>query len=255
MAGSGRRLFTMNAGAVGIVCLFNTFLIFAQSQFEVASIKPSQAGNMDREGNRRENVDTQPGRLTMRNASLSSCIRWAYGVQASQVSGPGWLDTERFDIVATAAGRASEDQMRVMLRALLGERFKLTLHRDSRVMSAFELVVAKNGPKMHPSEGEGKSAHHGNGVKETFEKLSMAELAEHLSGPMHGPVIDKTGLSGRFDFTLDLSGYFVPDRRPDEMPSFIATSVQEQLGLKLESRKAPIEILVIDHAERVPTEN
>jgi uncharacterized protein (TIGR03435 family) len=246
----------MNIGRLVVVCLFNTLPIFAQSQFEVASIRPSQAVNMDREGNRREDVDTAPGRLTMRNVSLSSCIRWAYGVQKSQVSGPAWVDAERFDIAAKAAGPASEDQLKTMLQALLGDRFKLTLHRDSKVVSLYALVVGKNGPKLRASEGDGKSArHHGNGVKETFENLSMGELAEHLSGPMQGPVIDKTDLPGRFDFTLDFSGYFVPGRRPDEMPSFIATSVQEQLGLKLESRRAPIEILVIDHAERVPSEN
>src|SRR5580693_5387390 len=134
MDGGHRRLFTMNIGCLAIVCLLGAFPIFAQSQFEVASIKPSQAANMDREGNRREDVDTAPGRLTMRNVSLSSCIRWAYGVHWSQVSGPDWLGTERFDIAAKAAGPASEDQLKVMLQTLLGDRFKLTLHRDSKVV-------------------------------------------------------------------------------------------------------------------------
>jgi uncharacterized protein (TIGR03435 family) len=245
----------MNIGRLVIVCLFNTFPIFAQSQFEVASIKPNQAGNMDREGNRREDVDTAPGRLTMRNVSLSSCIRWAYGVQRSQVSGPAWVDVERFDIAAKAAGPASEDQLKVMLQALLGDRFKLTLHRDSKVVPMYALVVAKNGPKLSLAEGEGKSNRMGNAMKESFEKTTIPELAELLSVPVRAPVVDMTGLKGRFDFKTDFSGFFVPGASLDDLPAFISTAIQEQLGLKLESRKAPLEILVIDHAERVPSEN
>lgn len=245
----------MNIGRLAVVCLFNTFPIFAQSQFEVASIKPSQAGNMDREGNRREDVDTAPGSLTMRNVSLSSCIRWAYGVQRSQVSGPAWVDSERFDIAAKAANPASEDQLKVMLQALLGDRFKLTLHRDSKIVSLYALVVAKNGPKLQASEGEGKSKRVGNAVKGSFEQTSLPEFAEYLSVPFRAPVVDMTGLKGRFDFKTDFSGFFVPGSSLDDLPGFISTAIQEQLGLRLESRKAPLEILVIDHAERVPSEN
>lgn len=255
MDGGWRRLFVMNIGRLAIVCLLGAFPIFAQSQFEVASIKPSQATNMDREGNRREDVDTAPGRLTMRNVSLTSCIRWAYGVQASQVSGPGWLDMERFDIAAAASGSASEDQLKIMLRALLGDRFKLALHRDSKVMPAYALTVAKNGPKLRASDGDGKSVHHGNGLKASFENASVPELADVLSVSVHAPVVDLTGLAGRFNFETDFSGFFVPGATLDDLPAFLSTAIQEQLGLKLDSRKAPIEILVIDHVERVPSEN
>jgi uncharacterized protein (TIGR03435 family) len=255
MVRTSRRLISMNTGGAGVVFLLNTFLTVAQSQFEVASIKPSQAGSLDREGNRRENVDTSADGLTMRNVSLKSCVRWAYGVQASQVSGPAFLDTERFDVVAKATGPASEDQLRFMLQALLADRFKLTLHRDSKVMSSYELTVAKSGPKLQKSAGEGKSSHSGNGLKATFEKTSMPELAEQLSAIVRAPVADRTGLNERFEFAMDFSGFFVPGAALDDLPAFVNGAIQAQLGLKLESRKAPVEILVIDHAERVPSEN
>jgi uncharacterized protein (TIGR03435 family) len=255
MVGRPRRLIFMNIGGVGVVFLLNTFLIFAQSQFEVASIKQIQAGAVDREGNRREQVNTSANGLTMRNVSLKSCVRWAYGVQASQVIGPVWLDTERFDIVARAAEQASEDQLRLMLQALLGDRFKLALHRESKAMNSYELTVAKNGPKLRKSDGEGKSSHSGNGLRATFEKTSMQELAEELAVIVRAPVTDRTGLSERFEFAMDFSGFFVPGATLDDLPAFINTAIQAQLGLKLESRKAAIEILVIDHAERVPSEN
>jgi uncharacterized protein (TIGR03435 family) len=255
MVGGPRRLFIMNAGGLGVVCLFNASFLIAQSQFEVASIKPSLLNNMDREGNRRETVDTTPGTVTMRNISLKSCVRWAYGVQASQVSGSGWAETERFDIVAKAPGQASEDQLKVMMQALLVDRFKLMLHRESKTMTAYTLAVAKSGPKLPASDGDGKSKHYGNGVKETFEKTSLAELAESLSVVLRAPVVDRTELKGRFDFAMDFSGFFVPGATLDDLPGFVNNSIQSQLGLKLESRKAPVEILMIDHAERVPSEN
>jgi uncharacterized protein (TIGR03435 family) len=245
----------MNTGGIGVVLLFNTLFIVAQSQFEVASIKPSRAGSLDREGNRREQVDTSPNSLTMGNVSLKSCVRWAYGVQASQVTGPVWLETERFDIAAKAAGPVSEEQLRLMLRSLLADRFKLTLHRDSKVMSSYELTLAKNGPKLQKSEAEGKSSHRGNGMKETFEKTSMPELAEQLAAIVRSPVTDRTGLRDRFEFAMDFSGFFVPGATLDDLPAYVNGAIQAQLGLKLESRKAPVEILVIDHAERVPSEN
>ena len=255
MVGSLGRLISMNTGAVGVVFLLNTFLTLAQSQFEVASIKPSQSGSLDREGNRREQVDTSPNSLTMRNVSLKSCVRWAYGVQASQVSGPGFLDTERFDIAAKSTRPVAEDQLRLMLRALLSYRFKVTLHRDSKVMSSYELTVAKNGPKLQKSVGDGKSSHHGNGMKEAFENTSMPELAEQLAVIVRGPVTDRTGLRDRFEFAMDFSGFFVPGATLDDLPAYVNSAIQAQLGLQLESRKAPVEILVIDHAERVPSEN
>jgi uncharacterized protein (TIGR03435 family) len=254
MVSRSHRLNSMNTGGAAVVFLFNTVIV-AQSQFEVASIKPSQTGSLDREGNRRESVDTSADGLTMRNVSLTSCVRWAYGVQASQVSGPAWLDTERFDVVAKGAGPASEDQLRLMLQALLADRFKLTLHRDSKVMSSYELTVAKSGPKLQKSAGEGKSGHSGNGLKATFEKTSMPELAEHLSAIVRAPVADRTGLNERFEFAMDFSGFFVPGATLDDLPAFVNGAIQAQLGLKLELRKAPVEILVIDHAERVPSEN
>jgi uncharacterized protein (TIGR03435 family) len=211
-------------------------------------------------------VDVLPGSLNMRNVSLSSCVRWAYRVNEFQISGPGWLASERFDIVAKAGGPATGDQMRLMLQALLADRFKLALHRETKTLPAYVLVVAKNGPKLHQSEGEGESSMDSpanNNVIGAFKKYSMQDLAELLSKQklVNSPVLDETGLTGRFDFTLDFTS-FVPKNprdlknfQADDVMSAIFAALQEQLGLKLEAKKRPVSILVIDHAERAPTEN
>src|SRR5260370_32828399 len=101
-----------------------------QPAFEVASVKPSLIGRAGGEGSRREKVDHTPGSITMRNASMKSCIQWAYDVKSFQVTGPGWLETERYDVAAKAADPAPEAQLRLMLQTLLADRFKVTLHRE-----------------------------------------------------------------------------------------------------------------------------
>jgi uncharacterized protein (TIGR03435 family) len=228
--------------------------------FDVASIKVSQIGKAGGEGSRRENVNSSPGSLTMRNVSLSSCIRWAYNVKQFQVSGPAWLESERYDVLAKAGDPASTDQLRLMLQALLANRFKLTLHREEKVMPTYVLVVAKNGPKFHQSEGEGKSSLKGSkaGVVNA-EKTSMTQLADILAQPLRCPITDMTGLKGLYDFTVDLTSYIPTEFKPGDPPPDIvgiAMSVlQDQLGLKLEAKKVPVEILIVDHADKVPSEN
>jgi uncharacterized protein (TIGR03435 family) len=233
--------------------------------FEVASVKPNLIGGA--EGNRmREHVDIAPGSVNMRNVSLSSCVQWAYRVSEFQISGPDWLGSERFDIVAKAGGPASDDQMRLMLQALLTDRFKLALHRETKALPVYVLVVGKNGPKFQQSDGGGKSSIDSPANSKAigaFKKYSMQDLASLLSRQkmVNGLVLDETGLTGTFDFTLDFTSY-VP-RDPKDMKDFksdgvrfaIFSAVQEQLGLKLEAKKRPVSILVIDHAERVATEN
>jgi uncharacterized protein (TIGR03435 family) len=248
--------------------LFTAWGAFGQSAaappaFEVASIKPNLSARAGREGNRQEHIDVSPGSLSMRNVSLSSCIRWAYRVNQFQLSGPDWLDSERFDIVAKAGSPAPEDQIRLMLQTLLADRFKLAFHRETKTLPAYVLVVGKNRPKFHESGGGGASSFDSPGKSKTigsFKKYSMPELADVLSKTkmLDGPVLDETGLNGRFDFTLDFTSYVpkdMKDMKKEDMAFVIISGVQEQLGLKLELKKRPIEILVIDHAEKVPTEN
>jgi uncharacterized protein (TIGR03435 family) len=115
--------------------------------FEVASIRESQPG--------REAIESVPGRLTMRNVRLAACIRWAYDVQEYQVSGPGWLNDVRFDISAKAGDAVKEAELRLMLRTLLSDRFKLAFHRETKEIPALILTVGKNGHKLQAAETEG----------------------------------------------------------------------------------------------------
>jgi uncharacterized protein (TIGR03435 family) len=150
-----------------------------------------------------------------------------------------------------------------MLQKLLADRFKLTLHRTTKEFPVYELVTAKNGPKLKEVEAGGSNTNSGRGHM-TATRISMQRLSEFLSRQVDRPVLDMTGLKGVFDLTLD----WTPDeslsaKKPGEgevaidapkSPSLL-TALQEQLGLKLQARRAPIEILVVDHAEKVPTEN
>jgi uncharacterized protein (TIGR03435 family) len=233
--------------------------------FDVASIRASQIGRAGGEGSRRESTQVSPGSVIMRNVSLKSCIRFAYHVMDYQVSGPDWLNTERYDITAKAAGPADEDQIRLMMQTLLAERFKLALHRQTKELPAYVLLVGKNGPKFKESQSEGESS-----IQPQQKMLSVAvqrarvsQLVDMLSNFLRTPVLDMTGLTGRYDITISVEKYLgdfegVAKAGGDPltaMASIIMTAVQEELGLKLESKKAPLELLIIDHAERAPADN
>ncbi len=229
-----------------------------QPAFEVASVKthrPDIAG----ENRGRESIDTVPGVLTVRNASLSSCIKWAYLVRDYQISGPAWLNDERYDITAKAAGRARLDELRRMLGTLLAERFRLQVHREAKELPVYRLVVAKSGPKLHKAELGGNTSMQGENGSFVFRGTSMAQLVEDLSSlsQVDRPVLDRTGISGVFDFSLKFGEDNNEMKRAligGDGPS-IFTLIKEQLGLKLEARKDVVEVLVIDHAEKAPSEN
>jgi uncharacterized protein (TIGR03435 family) len=205
------------------------------------------------------NITTSPDGLTMRNVTLSACIQWAYDVRDFQISGPGWLSEDRYDVAAKAAGPAPEDQLRLMLQTLLAERFQLALHRQTKELQAYALVVGKNGSKLRESTTDGPSSIRQSRLGVTVERVSAAQLAQALSQVLRIPVFDKTGLTGRYDATVDITPYIPTDVRPgDAAPDLISiaiAAVQDLLGLKLEARKGPIEMLAIDRVERVPTEN
>jgi uncharacterized protein (TIGR03435 family) len=220
-----------------------------QFQFDVVSIKPSQfvpAGDSNP-----ESIDiSQGGRLTMRNIRLSSCLKWAYGVQDSQIAGPDWIGMERYDIVALAPGPATEEDLKLMLRSLLADRFKLALHHASKEIGIYGLVVSKNGPKFRESKEDGKGNITRTAVGVTAEKISMPEFANLLSGQLATPVIDMTELKGRFDLAFDLRQYVANATTPVSISSLIVEAMEEQLGLKLQSTKSSLEVLIIDHIER-----
>jgi uncharacterized protein (TIGR03435 family) len=235
-------------------------------------------------------------------------------VKSFQISGPGWLDSERYDIVAKVPRGATKAECKLMMQNLLAERFKLMLHREKKDLPMYALVVGKNGPKLKesvedpvaaaamskPTMGKdgfpvlpagladlsAKSLKAMNGVpgaSMTASHQSMAEFAEMLSSRLNLPVVDMTGLTGKYDYALSFSaeglgrmrlpggmslpppaapptgegGPGTPMASAPDGPSSpdLLTALQEQLGLKLEQRKGPVELLVIDHVEKMPTEN
>jgi uncharacterized protein (TIGR03435 family) len=247
-------IYRMNLRILASVALAAlTAIACAQSQpaFEVVSIHRNLHGGDAR-------TDITPGRLTMNNASLRTLIRTGYDIQNFQFAGgPSWLDSESYDIAAIAPDHAdlSREQYRALVKTMLADRFHLKVHWETRQGDVYALVVAKNGPTLKasadPSKEPGlntdKSAHLGRmiGVNAPVFYLSTV-----LGNQVSHPVIDKTGLAGKYDWTL----VWDPDPTPDSTEPSIFTAVQEQLGLKLDPQKGPVQMLVIDGVER-PSEN
>lgn len=144
---------------------------------------------------------------------------------------------------------ASEDQLKLMLQTLLADRFRLVLHRETKQLPVYELIVAKGGPKLKESAEDASTFLHTDAKSITAAKVAMPMFVKLLSQQMGRSVLDKTGLSENYDFKLE----WTPDEANGDGPS-IFTAIQEQLGLKLEPSKGPVEVLVIDHAEK-PSEN
>jgi uncharacterized protein (TIGR03435 family) len=220
--------------------------LFGQT-FEVASVKPNPSGSGH------SDTDVDGNLLRMNNVTLKACITWAFRMTDSQVYGPEWLASERFNIVAKAESGKPQPEM---LASVLAERFKLAAHRETKELTLYALVVTKNGPKLKKVDpGEDDTTSRRGHL--TATRVSMGGLARFLAGPnvrLGRPVVDKTGLDGVFDFNLDWSPEGSTEKAADALPS-IFIALQEQLGLKLESQKGPVEVLVVDHVEKVPTEN
>ena len=236
----------------------------AAPAFDVASVRVSQIGKAGGEGSRRQSIQFSPDSVTMRNVSFRSCIQWAYHVMDYQVTGPDWLATERYDIAAKSAATVSEDQLRQMLQGLLAERFKLAFHRQTKELPAYVLLVAKGGPKFKESqtEGEANIDPQPNRMAVVVQRTPVSQLVEGLSNILRAPVLDQTGLKGKYDVTINIAKY-IPDmteKRAEGAPPLdpipiLMTGLQEELGLRLESRKMPLDLLIVDRAEKVPTEN
>ncbi|HXB68132.1 MAG TPA: TIGR03435 family protein, partial [Candidatus Acidoferrales bacterium] len=177
------------------------------------------------------------------------------------VSGPGWLATERYDIVAKTSSPASDHQLRLMLQTLLADRFQLTFHRETKELPVYLLVTGKRGAKLHGAASGGLSSMRPAGGGLEFRNFTMTELAERLSArpfSVDRPVLDETGLHGLFDFTMKLADNGAElkhtlegmERGGSDFALFL-----EPLGLKLQPQKGPVEILVIDRAEKAPIGN
>ncbi len=285
----------------------------ARLEFEVATVKPSPPINgFITVGPRLGPGTSDPSRVNYKFSSLKSLLATAYDVKNFQITGPGWLDTERYDVVATVAPGSTKEQVNEMLQNLLSERFQLTLHHETKDASLYELTVGKNGPKLKkfvagpdapaalPPPGSplpmGKDGFpvvppgatlmmmSPKGQRVVASKQPISRLVNLLESALNSPVLDKTGLTGEFDYTLEfmpegggilpgLAGLPPPPPPPPAAPTGaggppapgvpgdnidappLLAAVQDQLGLKLEKKRGPLDILVIDHAEKVPTEN
>lgn len=227
-------------------------------QFEVTSIRPSPPER--RVG---PAMDLAPGgRFTAINASLRLLLKKAFAIRDFQIAGaPDWIDSARYDIAAKTEGDRSigDDQLRPLLQALLASRFNFQGHMESKDLPVYILAISKNGPKLQdakPDPGQAAGVRFGGAGRLVGVSASMKQLAEALSDiRLNGeaivdrPVIDETGLAGLYNFTLTWAPI-----ASDLPESSIFTAVQDQLGLRLESRKAPVAILSIDRVQK-PSEN
>jgi uncharacterized protein (TIGR03435 family) len=274
--------------------VFGCVLAFAQSTqgptFEVASVKlspPVTPGARVFYGPARGGPGTpDPGQITWTNATLNGVLMIAYGVKDYQLKGPGWLDMERYDIIAKVPEGATKEHVKLMWQNLLAERFRVVLHHEPKEFQVEELVIGKGGSKLKattvdpaeeldpgpPKFKDGVLNGPGyvttimvNGQAHSVAKAQpLSKLTASLGGVLHRPVIDKTGLTGKYDFSidfkLDLRALGVApatapsDNAPDPGPD-LASAVEQQLGLRLVAAKAKLDVLVIDKAEKVPTDN
>ena len=289
--------------------------------FEVVSVKPAPPLNPADvvAGKLHVGMSVDGARVDIGFLSLADLIPIAYKVKRYQVSGPDWMASQRFDVLAKLPEGASRDQVPAMLQTMLADRFKLAIHRENKERSVYALVVAKDGPKLKESPpdanapdaaGADKGGATGTGNAQVHvsregagavitggetgktritmgsgglmhlesERMTMARFADLLSPFLDRPVEDMTGLKGNYQVALDISmadlrnvarsvGVGIPGAAPapdaagrpaeaasEPSGSSIFAAVQ-RLGLKLESRKGPVEVIVVDHVEKTPTEN
>lgn len=223
------------------ILLLTSIGAIAQPAFEVASVRAGQSG--------RESIEFGPASLTIRNARLSSCIQWAYGVQDVQVSGPSWLSDAWFDIFAKSASEVKVAELREMLQVLLADRFKLAVHRESKEMTALLLTVSKSGHRLQTADKEGSPSFQTGKLKLTGQGATIGQLTDFLSRELRTPVVDQTGLTGRFNYFLDIEPYFTEESQK------AAAHSNGGPPPKVESKKVPVEVIVVDRMEKTPTEN
>jgi uncharacterized protein (TIGR03435 family) len=235
--------------ATEAIAVLMSVVAFAQSppptSFDAASIKPSR----ERIGS--SSWDGHPGSIVLRGQTLKSLIAIAYGVKEGQVlGGPKWLDASRFDITARANVPVRDPQLLAMLQTLLSERFRLVVHREKKFDTAYALVTDKRGLKISPVEGGRRSENNYGRGRISAHGVTMGGLADALSRLIGTTVYDRTGVVGAFDFQLE----WPTEGDATDVASVISGVLQDQLGLRLELRKLPVDFLVVDQAEK-PTED
>ena len=229
-----------------LIALFAAQIVFAGSTFEAASIKRSSPdlGKFDRE-------NYQNGLLRMSNVTLKMLIRFAYTISEPQIlGGPKWIDDYRFDIVARADYPASDLELLTMLQPLLAERFHLVMHTETQTLAGYALTVAKGGIRASVSDPARRPSSNTTATSMNVTGFPLSLFAIRLSPYLGKPVADLTGDKRTFDFDLK----WAPDDSKDsDLPS-LSTALQEIVGLKLEARKVPVNVFVVDQAA-LPTEN
>jgi uncharacterized protein (TIGR03435 family) len=189
--------------------------------------------------------------IVLTGQTLKGLICSAYQVKDFQVAGgPKWIDGDRFDVNAKAEGAADGPQLKAMLQTLLADRFQLVIHHEQKIAPAYALVLAKSGLKIKPVEGATGSSSNGNRGQFTVTGMTMSKFADLLSRELKGPVADLTETPGAFDFKLEWS----MEGDANDVQSALFAALQSQLGVKLESRKLPLDLIVVDKAEK-PSEN
>ena len=226
--------------------------------YEAASVKAnnSESGSSSSNGSK--------GQIVFTNVTLKRLIERAYNVKPFQVTSPDWTENVHFDIAAKYPPDTKNEDRFLMLRTLLEDRFKLAVHHDSKELPGFALVVAKGGFKLKPVESTGdvRSSTSDNGGRVrtlTVKHTSIPSIADLLARLLGETVVDKTGIEGVYDFEFkwtsdDMDSSTSSTSNGDPAPSLF-TAVQETLGLRLQSQKVPVDIIVVDHVERVPAEN
>ena len=238
-----------------LLLLIASLLFAQQASFDVASVKPT-THKRDANGFS-QNEDPQipsPGRLSVVNNSLGDLILWAYRLKDHQLEGPDWMDDDSasFDIEARAAGETTEAQMRVMLQSLLQSRFHLTFHWQTKILPIYELRAAGGGPKLpQPKSGAEPGINNMSSFFVTInaDNTTMPRLADSLAYRLRRPVVDKTGIRDAFSLNLVYSD------QPDDVSHPSIFAALQQLGLKLTTTKGPVEVFVVDHIDKRPTEN
>lgn len=227
------------------------------STFEVASVKPNPDPGPP--GDVPVNADKSLGHFAMRDRPLRYIVEWAYDLKDYQIAGPTWIRyDQRYDITATAPGPATGDQMRPMLRALLAERFQMKSHFEKRELNAYALVKGKGEPKLKMADPN-TALNFGSLVqgKLRFANSPLSRLTFLLTRRMDRPALDLTGLPGNFDYMVNLSGLGYGNNSSGyegDGPS-VFQAIQNDLGLKLEPGRYPVDVLVIDSVNKVPSRN
>jgi uncharacterized protein (TIGR03435 family) len=228
--------------------------------FDVASVRPSQHSVGPDYNNQ---ISYTPVGFTARNATLGRLIAEAWHLQMSQVVGPGWLSQSEYDIEARSPEGLSRDQTAAMLKSLLADRFGLKLHNESRSMRSYALVVARGGPKIRPIDpGTAMTLHPGSHFRGDMRQFADS-LTVQFSIPASSdpgvpsiglgpqiPVLNETGLQGSFEFSVDIK----PELNTDGFTAW-SRVLEDQLGLKIESRKGDVPVVVVDQAAKIPTDN